>query len=284
VPIPTPEIPPKFSREDIFAAQQALILHCETQRDRLAVIDPPFPARQGEVDLGEIQSWRLRFDTSYAALYYPWVLVYDPLRLGRQIVRAIPPSGHVAGIMARSDRAIGVHKAPANELLRWAQDVMVVVSAEMQGILNPMGVNCLRPLLGRGLRVYAARTMSSDSAWRYVNVRRLLLMIEEAVEESLQWAVFEPNDFTLRQMLILTIGSFLRALWTRGALVGADEEEAFFVKCDEENNPPYLADLGQLVVDVGVAPVKPAEFVVFSIGRVENVFELTEQRGRGRGN
>ncbi len=278
VPTP-PELPPKFSRSEIFAVQQALVRHCETQRDRIALLDPPYPARQGEIDLGEIQSWRQRFDSSYAALYYPWVLVYDPLRLGGQVVRAIPPSGHVAGIYARSDTTYGVHKAPANEPLRWAQDVLVIVNDAVQGILNPLGINAVRPLNGRGLRVYGARTLSSDTSWRYVNVRRLLMMIEEAVDESLQWAVFEPNDFNLRQLLILTISSFLRALWQRGALVGAEETDAFFVKCDEENNPPYLAALGQLIVDVGVAPVKPAEFVVFSVGRIEDGFTVSEQRG-----
>ncbi|MFQ5857717.1 MAG: phage tail sheath subtilisin-like domain-containing protein, partial [Anaerolineae bacterium] len=172
---------PEFSLDEVFAVQQALVAHCEAQRDRIALIDPPIFSRKAEmVDVGEIQSWRQRFDSKYAALYYPWVLVYDPLRLGgqasalkgfqaRRVVRVIPPSGHVAGIFARTDIEIGVHKAPANAELHWAQDVTTEVTAEMQGLLNPLGINCIRTFPGRGIRLYGARTVSSDPAWRYVN-------------------------------------------------------------------------------------------------------------------
>ncbi|MFQ5814671.1 MAG: phage tail sheath family protein, partial [Anaerolineae bacterium] len=157
---------PSFSLDQVFAVQQALVAHCEAQRDRIALLDPPVLSRHTDVvDIGEIQSWRQRVDSKYAALYYPWVLVYDPLRLGGQVVRAIPPSAHVAGIFARTDIETGVHKAPANAELRWAQDV----TAEMQGLLNPLGINCIRSFPGRGLRLYGARTVSSDPAWRYVN-------------------------------------------------------------------------------------------------------------------
>jgi hypothetical protein len=281
---PAPQVveqPPRFSRDQIFAVQQALVAHCEEQGDRMALLDPPVSCRPSDlVDLGEIQSWRQRFDTKYAALYYPWVLVYDPLGSGNRLVRAVPPSGHVAGIFARTDVGSGVHKAPANAALRWAQDVTAEVSAEMQGVLNPIGVNCIRSFPGRGLRLYGARTVSSDPDWRYVNVRRLMMMIEEAVEEAVQWAVFEPNDFYLRQTLNMAISNFLAALWARGALVGETAAEAFFVKCDGENNPPAVVDLGQLIADVGVAPVRPAEFVVFRIGRTEDELEIVEMRGR----
>jgi phage tail sheath protein FI len=281
---PAPQVveqPPRFSRDQIFAVQQALVAHCEEQGDRMALLDPPVSCRPSDlVDLGEIQSWRQRFDTKYAALYYPWVLVYDPLGSGNRLVRAVPPSGHVAGIFARTDVGSGVHKAPANAALRWAQDVTAEVSAEMQGVLNPIGVNCIRSFPGRGLRLYGARTVSSDPDWRYVNVRRLMMMIEEAVEEAVQWAVFEPNDFYLRQTLTMAISNFLAALWARGALVGETAAEAFFVKCDGENNPPAVVDLGQLIADVGVAPVRPAEFVVFRIGRTEDELEIVEMRGR----
>lgn len=271
---------PVFTLDEIYRVQQALVAHCETMKDRIAVLDPPLLSQPGEfADVGEIQGWRSRFDSNYAALYYPWVLVYDPLRLDNQVVRPIPPSGHVAGIYARTDVQVGVHKAPANAELAWAQGLTAAVDAEVQGILNPLGINCLRAFPGRGLRVYGARTVSSEGLWRYVNVRRLLMMIEEAVDKSSQWAVFEPNNDLTRRTLTTSIASFLTALWMRGALVGTAPEEAFFVQCDAANNPPFVADQGRLIVDVGVAPVKPAEFVVFRLGRLQEVLELTEVGG-----
>jgi phage tail sheath protein FI len=201
------------------------------------------------------------------------------LHLGNQAVRAIPPSGHNAGIYSRTDAETGVHRAPANQELRWAQGLSVEVSGELQGVFNPIGINVARTFPGRGILLYGARTVSSDPSWRFVNVRRLFMMIEEAVEESTQWSVFEPNDLDLRPTLVLAISSFLEALWERGALVGSTPEEAFFVKCDDENNPSFITDLGQLIVDVGVAPVIPAEFVVFRIGKTERGLELTEAVG-----
>jgi uncharacterized protein len=268
---------PVFTQEQVLAVQQALVAHCELLGDRIALIDPPFFSRASEVvDLSEIQGWRQQFDSKYAALYYPWVLVFDPLRIGGQVVRAIPPGGHVAGIFARTDTLTGVHKAPANEELQWAQGVITDVTAEMQGLLNPVGINAIRIFPGRGLRVFGARTVSSDPSWRYVNVRRLLMMIEEAVEESVQWSVFEPNDFYLRQTLIMALSGFLESLWRRGALAGATAAEAFFVKCDDENNPRSVTDLGQIIVDVGVAPVIPYEFVIFRVGKTEGGLNITE--------
>jgi phage tail sheath protein FI len=257
-----------------------LIAHCEAQKDRIALLDPPlFQGSTEGMDLGEIQSWRQRFDSSYAALYFPWLLVYDPLPSPKTLVRAIPPSGHVAGVYARLDNETGVHAAPANVALQWAQDLTAIVGDELQGVLNPLGINCIRAFRGRGLRVYGARTVSSHADWRYVNVRRLLMMIEEAIEEAIQWAVFEPNDLYLRQTIRMVIGNFLAAQWARGALVGRTADEAFFVKCDQENNPPYVIDAGQLIAKVGVAPVKPAEFVVFRVGRVEEDLKVTEVEG-----
>ncbi len=227
---PTPrmiEQIPMFSLDQIFTVQQALIAHCETQGDRIALLDPPLFARQEAViDIAEIQSWRQRFDSTYAALYYPWVGVIDPLRLSRQEVRAMPPSGHVAGIFARTDTEIGVHKAPANAELSWAQNLTAMIDAERQGILNPLGINAIRVFPGRGLRLYGARTVSRDPAWRYVNVRRLMLMIKEAIEESIQWTVFGPHTFALRQTLTLAISSFLQTLFERGALVRSSSRDS----------------------------------------------------------
>ena len=278
-PAPPPlERAPRFDLDAVALAQQALVEQCERLRDRFALLDPPVTPR-GIADTDEIQMWRQRFDASYAALYYPWVLVRDPLRLGNSPVRAIPPCGHVAGVYAQTDLARGVHCAPANVELAWAQALTFDVSGELQGALTPIGINCLRVLPGRGLRVYAARTLSSMPSWRYVNVRRLMMMIEKSIEQAIQWSVFEPNSLDLRNTLVSGISNFLETLWLRGALFGVAPEQAFVVQCDDDNNPPYLADLGQLVVDVGVAPVSPAEFVVVRIGKTADTLEITELNG-----
>lgn len=271
------ELAPNFSLEQVARLQQALIDHCEKMRDRIALLDPPPIATPGNgPDAGEIEGWRRRFETKYAALYYPWLLVLDPIRATGNALRPVPPCGAVAGIFARSDGAYGVHKAPANEDVRWAQAGLREVSANEQGALNAAGVNCIRTLSGRGLFVYGARTLSSDPDWRFVNVRRLMMMIEEALETALQWAVFEPNNLDLRRALITGISSFLEWIWEKGGLAGKVADEAFFVKCDDENNPPDLADAGQLIVDVGVAPSRPAEFVIVRIGKTADSLDMTE--------
>jgi uncharacterized protein len=286
IPFPEPtapevfERPPSFTLGEVALVQEQLIRHCEFQKDRIALLDPPAPPEADPASsFDDVQSWRQRFDSKYAALYFPWLKVLDPLRVSRQELRGLPPCGHIAGVYARSDLATGVHKAPANEELEWVQGTAVVVSAADQGLLNPEGINVIRPFAGRGIRVYGARTLSRESLWRFVNVRRLLMMIEEALSESLQWAVFENNDYRLRQTLTLAVSSFLRELWQRGALVGAVPDEAYGVKCDEQNNPPGSIELGQLVVDVALAPVKPAEFVIFRIGRTEGELRISERSG-----
>ena len=272
------ELPPTFSEADVFRVQSAMVQHCEELRDRIAILDPPFTAaRNDQLGVGAIRAWRNRFESKYAALYYPWLKVVDPLRTSVSgITRAIPASGHVGGQYARTDLEVGVHKAPANNPLAWVQDFTVQVNDEVHGILNPVGINVLRSLPGRGLRIMGARTVSSDPDWRFVNVRRLMMMIEEAIDEATQWAVFEPNDFYTRAKLTLAISSFLIALWQRGALAGKTIEEAFFVKCDETNNPPSERDNGRLLADVGVAPSNPFEFVVLRVGRTNNEFEIAE--------
>lgn len=277
-PPPGPvEQPPIFGLDAIFAVQQAMVAHCELLKDRLAVLDPPwFEGPVVGLEAALIQSWRERFDSKYAALYYPWLSVVDPLQRPSQPVRAIPPSGHVLGLMARTDTETGVHAAPANIALRWVQGTTAPVSHALQGLLNPQGINCIRSLPGRGVLVYGARTVSRDPAWRYVNVRRLLMMIEEAVEQSVQWAVFEPHDLTLRATLVHAISSFLQVQWERGALVGDTADEAYFVRCDDSNNPPADVELGRLIADVGVAAVRPAEFIVFRLGRTRDELEIAE--------
>jgi len=271
------DLPPVFSEGEIYQVQAVMAQQCETLRDRIALLDPPFAAaRDDKLGIGAVRAWRSRFDSTYAALYYPWLRVVDPLRSGASLTRDIPPSGHVAGQYAQTDVQIGVHKAPANTPLVWTQDVTVVINDDVHGVLNPVGINAIRPLSGRGIRIFGARTVSSDPDWRFVNVRRLLMMIEKAIDVSTQWAVFEPNDIVTRAKLHLVLTSFLLALWQQGALMGAAASEAFFVRCDEENNPASDREQGRLLAEVGVAPSQPFEFVILRVGRAHNAFEITE--------
>lgn len=197
-------------------------------------------------------------------MYYPWVKLLDP-NTGEKI--AVPPSGHVAGIYARNDTERGVHKAPANEIVRGALETELTLTKGEQDVLNPMGVNCIRSFTGRGLRVWGARTISSDPAWRYVNVRRLFNYVEKSIERGTQWVVFEPNDPDLWARVRRDVTAFLTGVWRDGALFGMTPQEAFFVKCDAETNPPDVRDRGQLVIEIGLAPVKPAEFVIFRLSQ-----------------
>ncbi len=188
----------------------------------------------------------------------------------------VPPSGHIAGIYARSDATRGVHKAPANEAVRGALNVTYRVTREEQAILNPHGVNCIRLFPGEGIRVYGARTLAdSASEWRYLNVRRLFNMVEESIARSTRWVVFEPNDRPLWKAIRRDVTAFLTMLWRQGALMGRTPEEAFFVQCDEETNPPDVVDAGMVVTVVGIAPVKPAEFVIFRIGQGAGGAQIT---------
>lgn len=281
------DLPPVFSEADAFQVQAAMVQQCEILRDRVALLDPPFSvAKDEKLGVSGVRAWRQRFDSSYAALYHPWVHVVDPLRLGDAVTRLIPPSGHVAGQYAHTDTVVGVHKAPANAPLVWVQDVSTVINDADHGVLNPEGINAIRVLGGRGPRIFGARTISSDADWRFINVRRLLLMIEKAIRIATQWAVFEPNDALTRAKLRLSISGFLSTLWQQGALAGKAIEEAFFVRSDETNNPPSARDNGQLLVEVGVAPSQPFEFVILRVGRVNNEFEIAETGlvGTGRGN
>jgi phage tail sheath protein FI len=276
------ELPPVFSLDDIFRVQSAMVAQCEDLRDRIAVLDAPFAAA-GDETLGPavIRNWRSRFDSTYAALYYPWLRVSDPLRTAVGLTRDVPPSGHIAGQYARGDFEVGVHKAPANAALAWTQDVTASVPAASHGLLNSIGVNVLLVLAGRGIRVMGARTMSTDAPRFFVNVRRLLMMVEKAIYLSTQWAVFEPNDWTTRAKIHLSISSFLIELWQRGALTGETADAAFFVRCDDTNNPPADRANGHLLAEVGVAPSIPFEFVVLRVGRQANEFEIQELNRMG---
>jgi uncharacterized protein len=247
------------------AVQTAVINHCEATGDRMAILDSP-PAMSPQ----QVKEWReakAMYDSKYAALYYPWIKVASPNGKNGMRSLSVPPCGHMAGIWARNDDTRGVWKAPANEVVRGAIDLDVVITKGEQDLLNPMGVNCIRPFGIRGIRVWGARTLSSDAEWRYINVRRLFNYIEESVLRGTQWVVFEPNDMDLWERVKRTIRAFLLGLWRQGALFGATPEQAFYVKCDEETNPPESIDEGKLVVEVGIAPVKPAEFVIFRISQ-----------------
>jgi uncharacterized protein len=272
------EQPPAFSQEQIAQAHQLLVEHCERMRDRVAILEVPQRSGGSVRSIAEALEWRRRFDSErgYAALYHPWIKVLDPLLSATGPVRSVPPCGHIAGLYARTDFTLGVHAAPANAELNWAEDLTSQIDDDQQTVMNPEGLNCLRAFPGRGIRVYGARTISSNPDWRYVNVRRLLIMIEEALDESTQWSVFEPHDLSLRQVLSLSITGFLESIWRRGGLVGATPEEAFFVKCDDTNNPPEVVNAGRLIADIGVAPTIPAEFVIFRVGRTVEELEIVE--------
>ncbi|MGY5009700.1 phage tail sheath subtilisin-like domain-containing protein [Streptomyces sp. 900105755] len=248
--------------EAVKAVQLGLIAHCELMGDRVAVIDPPpgLNARQ-------IRVWRQEtagYDSKYAALYYPWIKTFDPSS-GQS--RLIPPSGHVAGVWARNDAERGVHKAPANEVIRGAVDLELQITRGEQDLLNPIGVNCIRAFPGRGIRIWGARTLSSDPAWRYLNIRRYFNYLEESILIGTQWVVFEPNDHNLWARIRRNISAFLVNEWRSGALFGQRPEEAYYVKCDEETNPPESVDVGRVICEIGIAPVKPAEFVIFRLAQ-----------------
>ncbi|MCP4925667.1 MAG: phage tail sheath family protein [Gammaproteobacteria bacterium] len=269
------ELPPVFGEAQIYQVQAAMVAHCESRADRFAVIDPPHHIADDPIaGMAEIRAWRSRFDSSYAALYFPWVKVIDPRKDGE--VRSIPPSGHALGQYALFDNRTGVHRAPANSPLRWIQDLSLHTSFGQQEQLNPLAINLLRSDGPRGIRIMGARTLSSDPDWIYVNVRRLLIMIRRALDIISQWVVFEPNHAATRNKFRVAISSYLEALWIRGALTGEDQQQAFFVKCDEENNPGQQRNNGQLLAEIGVAPSHPFEFVVVRVGVQENELKIRE--------
>ncbi|MFJ7063081.1 phage tail sheath family protein [Streptomyces microflavus] len=257
--------------EGVKAVQLALIAHCEAMGDRVAILDP-LP----DLNAQQMRDWRQdhsAFDSKYAGLYWPWVKVMNPLEKRAEF---IPPSGHVAGVWARSDDERGVHKAPANEVMRGVLSPALAVTKGEQSILNPIGVNCLRNFPGQGVRIWGARTLSSDPEWRYLNVRRLFNYVEKSILEGTNWVVFEPNDRYLWEGVSRTVTAFLTRVWRSGALFGRSPAEAFFVRCDEENNPPENRDAGILTIDIGIAPVKPAEFVVFRLSQYAPGTETAE--------
>jgi hypothetical protein len=262
-----------------FNQQREMLEHCETRKDRFAILDGPIVST-GDMDIPAS-------DKGFGAMYVPWVKVTKPSWYAseqninvtgpnrRKLIKCddtelyCPPSGHIAGLYARVDGDRGVHKAPANEILMGITGLSQNINRLEQGQYNDRGINVVRIFKDRGIRVWGARTLAtkSDPSWKYINVRRLFIMIEQSIMIGSQWAVFEPNDQVLWKKLTRDVRSYLMRVWRSGALFGANADEAFYVKCDTETNPRYLIDAGQVNVQIGICPVKPAEFVVFSIGQ-----------------
>ena len=245
----------------------ALVTQCELLKDRFAILNSLENA-------GAISGQHPSKNSKYAAYYYPWLRVVDPLN-GKVI--NVPPSGHMAGIYARSDNERGVHKDPANEVIRGIDSLQIQISKDQQALLNPRGVNVLRHFVGAGDLVWGGRTTSPDPDWKYINVRRLFIFIEDSIEHGTGWVVFEPNDYPTWTRVVRSISAFLERAWMDGMLQGRTKEEAFFVRCDRTTMTQADIDNGRLICLIGIAPVKPAEFVIFRIGQWTGGSDVAEQ-------
>lgn len=238
--------------------QAALIAQCENKKSCFAILDVPVERKK----TNDVAEFRDMYDSTYAAMYHPWLEMFDPLSRRSSF---FPPSGAMAGVYARTDTERGVHKAPANEIVRGCTGLSCNYNEGEQDILNPRGVNLIRAFSGRGIRVWGARTMSSNGLWKYLNVRRLFIYVEESIKANTNWVVFEPNSEMLWSRVSRTIEMFLATCWRDGALAGSSPAEAFFVECGPTTMTQDDIDNGRLVCNIGIAPVKPAEFVVFRI-------------------
>lgn len=276
--VPSPEPAPEFSRDlseaQIHDLQVALMTHAQALRYRFAILDTV-----GErTNVQQVLHSRGTFpESNYSALYYPWILVDDPLRL-TGVVRAVPPCGHIAGMYARVDQRRGVHNPPMNKVLEAVINVTMPVNDIEHGLLNDEGVNAIRVVPGRGIRVMGGRTLWHDKALCFVNVRRLLSMIELALEQSLQWTVFEMNNHLLYREIDRVVRSFLEDLFRKGMLEGITPEEAYFVQCDKETNPLSAVEQGQVTCLIGIQPPYPAEFVIVTIGITKDGVQVREGR------
>jgi phage tail sheath protein FI len=247
---------PTFPNKDELT--QEVIKRCERLKDRFAILSTVREFKPATPNL--------KFDTTFGALYHPWIWVYDPVTRDDQL---IAPTGHMAGIIARTDIEQGVFKAPANAVVVGAKDLASPLPKAIQDLLNPIGVNCIRDFRSdrRGIRLWGARTMSSDPEWKYINVRRLFLYVEESIDEGTQWVVFEPNNEVTWGRVQRSISNFLMTIWRAGGLFGSKPEEAFFVRCDRTTMDEDDILNGRLVCQIGICPVRPAEFVIFRIGQ-----------------
>lgn len=238
--------------------QAALIAFCENKASCFAILDLPQDLKR----TNEVADFRNMYDSTYAAVYHPWLEMFDA---GSRRSAYFPPSGAMAGIYARVDTERGVHKAPANEIVRGCTGLSCSYNDAEQDILNPQGVNLIRAFTGRGIRVWGARTISSNGLWKYINVRRLFIYIEQSIKSNTNWVVFEPNSEVLWNRVTRTIESFLATCWRDGALAGTTPEQAYYVECGPTTMTQDDIDNGRLICNIGIAPVKPAEFVIFRI-------------------
>lgn len=263
-------------REYIMGVQRELVDYCEMMNDRMAILDP-LPNLEPQEMRDSIRG-RFSCDRGQAAMYYPWVRVTDQLHRKEKATILVPPCGHIAGVWARTAVEKGIHKAPANEAMRGIVGMEREVSKYEQEILNPEGINCIRTFPASGIRVWGARTLAtvSNPSWRYVNVRQIFNYLERSIERGTQWVVFEPNDEDLWGRVRRNISAFLWTAWKEGMLFGSVPEEAFYVKCNAETNPQEMIDLGRLYVEIGVNPVKPAEFVIIRMGQWAGGSEKSE--------
>jgi phage tail sheath protein FI len=256
-----------LSPQQTIQVQQAALKHCAEQGDRLAILDALPGSTVESVKQQRRDIVQGQKDPINGAIYFPWLKNHQG--------RLIPPCGHIAGIVARSDRNRGVFKAPANEEIFDALDLQINIDAQIQDQLNPEGINCLRTFPGRGIRVWGARTLSRDPNWRYISTRRLFLTLGRWIDRNMQWATFEPNSPRLWVRIQRELSSYLEGLWREGALLGATPEQAFFVKCDAETNPPENREIGSVVTQIGLAANSPAEFIVVRLVHRPNAVDIS---------
>lgn len=278
-PVPQEEVNLTDSRrQEILNQQKMVVAYCERAGNRMAILDPlPGLNAQEMKELALNTEWNSQF--GQAALYYPWIKVLDPAPERKGATMFVPPCGHIAGVWARVGNERGVHKAPANEFVRGAVALEIAISKNDQEILNPNGVNAIRSFPGRGIKIWGARTLATvgNPSWKYVNVRRLFNYLKDSLDRNLQWVVFEPNDHDLWGRVRRTISAFLWTEWKEGKLFGMVPDEAYYVKCDSETNPQEMIDLGRLYVEIGINPVKPAEFVIIRMGQWSGGGSMSEQ-------
>ncbi|MEH1795578.1 phage tail sheath family protein [Nostoc sp.] len=251
----------------IIRVQQEALSHCATLGDRIAILDA-WPSDMGDIKTQHDQLTANQQEPLNGVLYFPWLKNAQDPHIGspNQVKgRLVPPCGHIAGIISRSDRTRGVFKAPANEEIFDALDLEVTVDKTLQDVLNPLGINCLRAFPGRGIRILGARTLSQDVNWRYINVRRLFLTLARWIDQNMLWATFEPNSPFLWVRIQRELNAYLEELWRAGALQGQIRDQAFYVKCDAETNPPESRETGEIVTEIGLAPSSPAEFIIVRI-------------------